>query len=356
MLTVVAVHTRFFHFPAGFIAVDLFFVLSGFLITCLLLEEWERCGGLRVRRFYLRRALRLLPALAVMLFTFVVYHWLTSSRPTALAVTLDALVAFFYSSNWTLAHDFHQPNLFGHCWSLSIEEQFYLLWPVLLLLLLRRSLCRKTALNWLLLAVAVVVFERMLLVATGSSFYRFFYGTDTRADRLLLGCAGALAFNSGMLSNWLEGAAWKLRVFRALGYVAIGGLLFLGVFNDFNWELDVTVAYALIPIFGIALLLNLVIAGDWAPARILKRRELVYIGKISYGVYLWHYPIFTEVQNQHWTIGKEVAVEFALTSVAVLGSYYLLEQPLLRVKARFAGTTRARSTPLTETGVTHSRP
>ena len=342
ILAVVAAHTERFRSPAAFLGVDLFFVLSGFLITCVLLEEWERRKTISLRRFYMRRILRLLPALAVMLLTFVVYHWLTSPRPTARAVSTDALVAFFYCANWTLAYGFHQPNLFGHAWSLSIEEQFYVIWPLLLLLLLRRTRFPESTLNWLLLGVFLVAVLRVVLLVNGSTFHRCFYGTDTRADRLLLGCAGGVAFNSGLVAKAAGPGSRGRRLLKLLAYGSLLGLLVLSVYSPFSWEFDICVVYILIPVFGTFLLLELVQEERGCLRRLFEMRWLTDIGKVSYGLYLWHYPIFTEVQKRHWPAVKELGVEFALTAVAVLTSYYLLERPLLRLKSRrFSGDTPA---------------
>lgn len=334
ILAVVAAHTEKFRSPAAFVAVMLFFVLSGFLITCLLVEEWERRGTFSLRRFYVRRVLRLLPALAAMLLVMVVYHWLSSPRPVARAVSVDALVAFFYSSNWTLAYGFHQPNLFGHAWSLSIEEQFYLIWPPLLLLLLRFTRFPKSTLNWVLLGVAVVAITRVLLVVSGSNFHRFFYGTDMRADCLLLGCAGGLVFNSGMLAAAAQRQLGR-RLLKTAAYGSLTGLILFGCYSPFSWQFDVCIVYFLIPLFGTFLILELVLDSRSLLARLFEMRWLSYIGKISYGIYLWHYPIFSVIQTRHLPAGKELAVEFLLTTVAVLASYYLLERPLLRLKTKF---------------------
>src|SRR5438270_5848043 len=148
ILAVMTVHTERVNSRAAFIAVVFFFVLSGFLITCLLIEEWDQFQSISLRRFYLRRGLRLLPALAVMLAVCILFYWLTTPAEKTGAVMLDAVVAFFYSSNWALAASFHQPNLFGHAWSLSIEEQFYLCWPVILIGLLRWTSSRRSLMHW----------------------------------------------------------------------------------------------------------------------------------------------------------------------------------------------------------------
>src|SRR5208337_4567023 len=137
---------------AGRIGVQLFFALSGFLITSLLVEEWDRFHTISLRRFYLRRSLRLLPALVAMMVGVTFYHWAAESRAAATATAGEALIALFYSSNWTLALGQGRPYVFGHTWSLSIEEQFYLLWPLFLLWLLRIVRSRCSLRNLVILA------------------------------------------------------------------------------------------------------------------------------------------------------------------------------------------------------------
>jgi len=146
-----------FHFGApfdqgGFLGVDAFFVLSGFLITALLIEEWSRTGGIAFRRFYTRRALRLLPALFAMLLLVTVVVALIAPRDVQEATWRGTVVTLLYAANWQKVFSSQSVGLLGHTWSLSIEEQFYVLWPPLLLLLLRHRL----SLHWLTLVAAVL--------------------------------------------------------------------------------------------------------------------------------------------------------------------------------------------------------
>jgi peptidoglycan/LPS O-acetylase OafA/YrhL len=336
ILAVVAVHTGRINSRAAFIGVDLFFVLSGFLITCLLLEEWDLFGSFSLKRFYVRRFLRLFPALVVMLSVFVIYHWVLSPMPRIVAarVSIDALVALFYSSNWALAAGFHQPNLFGHAWSLSIEEQFYLLWPVILLFLLRRTSSRASLANCIVLGVFLAALNRWLMVVTGSDRARIFYGTDTRADCLLLGCALAALLASPILTSLFRRSCSVRLALKFAGFGAVGGLIFLNYY-DFDYTVELSVAYFLIPLCGVFILLEVLVNDLGVLSRALKTHWLAYIGKVSYGIYIWHYPIFTEVQHQGWPAAKELTVEFLLTALAVLASYYLLERPVLRLKRKF---------------------
>jgi peptidoglycan/LPS O-acetylase OafA/YrhL len=135
ILAVMIYHAGASFLPGGFIGVDVFFVLSGFLITALLLKEYDRGRQIQLKKLYIRRVLRLAPALAVLLFVFTVSSWLLLEPKQAGSHLWDAFITLCYASNWTQALDIHPPDLLGHTWSLSIEEQFYILWPMTLCLL-----------------------------------------------------------------------------------------------------------------------------------------------------------------------------------------------------------------------------
>jgi len=339
ILGVVAVHAGLVNNRAAMIGVDLFFVLSGFLITTLLVAEWDRRGAISLRHFYYRRILRLLPALLVLLIATVGYYQVARPGSAAAEATIDGLIALFYSSNWALGLGLRQPGVFAHTWSLSIEEQFYILWPWILILLLRRSSSRLSLLNWILLGVFVFVIERVVLIAgTSATFYRLYFGTDTRADSLLLGCIAGVVVSSGWLQR-LEGLGkaqcpGASRLLRCGAWASISGLAFLTVYDRFEFWVDHVVISFLIPLLAVPMLLAVVVQEDGLLAQILSQRWLVYVGRVSYGLYLWHCPIFGVTQAQGWPPAQELAVEFSLTAAVVLASYYLLERPLLRLKAR----------------------
>lgn len=334
ILAVLATHTQWAPGRAAFIGVDIFFVLSGFLITCLLMQEWDRFRSIGLGKFYLRRILRLLPALLVMLVVVTAYHWVVSPRPAARAAALDALIALFYASNWAHAAGFHMPNLFGHTWSLSIEEQFYLLWPLVLIWLLRRTSNRKSMLNWVLLMAFLPMAERLLLVMTDVGYNRIMFGTDTRADPLLLGCAAGVAFNSGLLPQ-----SRRLReVIKWLAWLALLGLVWLSFYLPWYYEVDLCLIYFVIPALASVVLVHVILSQTGVLNRVLSQPWLVYLGRISYGLYLWHYPIFVQTQSRRWAPPKELAVELSVSAAVTLASYYLLERPILRWKESFAGT------------------
>ena len=334
ILAVMATHAQLASGWAGDVGVDIFFVLSGFLITSLLIEEWDRFGSISLRRFYARRALRLLPALMVMLAVVVIWHCLIN-RQVAPRTALDGFIALFYSSNWMFALGLRQPvHVFAHTWTLSIEEQFYLWWPIALILLLRRCGSRASLVHWVMLSMFILAVERVVLFAgmPRGAYNWLGYATEARADTLLMGCVAAVMLCSkpiprnGKLSVALKYSAWLIGIpgliligslaARSAGFCAVG--------------LHITTAF-----FGVLILVEAVISEAGMLAWLLSVRWLVYIGKISYGLYLWHYPIFCEVQARKWPMRYELVVELGLTVLATVVSFHLIERPALKLKGRF---------------------
>ncbi len=195
VLTVVALHAGIPFMQGGGLGVDGFFVLSGFLITCLLLQEWQRHGVISLNGFYVRRALRLLPAFYSVLAVIGIITMVCLTGDLAVDTQRGLLLSFLYCSNWFTV--FFGENHVGlglllHTWSLGIEEQFYLVWPVLLIGLLRLRL-REMRLVAVIGTLAVVAsLRRVWLVMIGTSFARMSFGTDTRVDALLIGCTWGL--------------------------------------------------------------------------------------------------------------------------------------------------------------------
>ena len=242
---------------AGSVGVTLFFVLSGFLITRLMLDERERTGRVNFRNFYARRARRLLPGLGLLLMAVAAY--LLASHQSLMPVVLAA----GYSANIANATGHSLGNL-DHMWTLSLEEQFYLLWPMLMPLVARR---RNPALV-LTIAAAVSAASRSGLWLSGAPFWRVYYGPDTRADAILIGCALAFVVTKATTHHWLNWAAITGAVTLAAACIMPGTV--------FIWLLIP------LPVASAAVI-------SWAvghPLRILAWRPLVATGKISYGLYL----------------------------------------------------------------------
>jgi peptidoglycan/LPS O-acetylase OafA/YrhL len=334
ILSVIFAHTHRTGGAGGPIGVDIFFVLSGFLITCLLVEEWDQSHCIRFGAFYVRRALRLLPALLVLLLAVVTFYWLVGPRASAVRTTVDALIALFYSTNWAFVFGFREPaHVLTHTWSLSIEEQFYLTWPAILILLLRFCRTRRSVVLWIALGLFLLVVEKItiLMVVPVNGLRWIDWATECRGEPLLVGCAMGLILSSrlvtidGLVRPVIQSLAWC---------VAIPALLLLNIIEippEFSWiGLHLTIALC-----AAAIMLEALVAETGIIHNVLAQRWVVYIGRISYGLYLWHYPIFVLVQSFHWRAAGEFIVESTLTAAAALASFYLLERPLLQLKRRF---------------------
>jgi peptidoglycan/LPS O-acetylase OafA/YrhL len=336
VLAVMLYHAGIGWLPGGFLGVEIFFVISGYLITALLLSEWRRDLAIDFRSFWLRRARRLLPALCLLLLVFLAFAVIRLPDQVA-RLRGDAIASFFYVLNWS--YIFRQqsyfevigrPSLFQHLWSLAIEEQFYLFWPPLLALGLR-VLTRRRLLVALVVAAAASSLWMAVLYRPGVDPSRVYYGTDTRASGLLLGSALAL--------GW---APWQPRERAApaligwLDRAGIGALLVLLLLF-----LRVDQAQAFLYRGGFALLglaTATLIAGTIAPgARILPllldNRPLRWVGERSYSLYLWHWPIFTVTRPQldlPLDGPPLLILRLGLTSLCAALSYRYVERPIRR--------------------------
>jgi len=334
VLMVLAFHLH--RLPGGSFGVDAFFVLSGFLITCLLVEEWGRRGAISLRGFYLRRALRLLPAFGALLLACLACTMLFDPEGAA-AFGREAVVAACYVADWPALHQTPM-KLLGHTWSLSVEEQFYLLWPVLLYGMLRIRLAPRFILLVVCVGVAASASLRGLLYGLhaltqqgkAAIVGRLYMGLDTRADALLVGCL------VGLLAAWdrlpksrpaliaLRGGAVASAV--ALGYVALSSCWDHG---QFYYGLFTAVALAV----GVVLATQLA-----APSRlatwVLERPTLVGIGRISYALYLFHMPIFQWFGRDRLGTVAGALTATALSFAVAAASYFCIERPCLRLKRR----------------------
>ena len=312
---------------AGQLGVTIFFVLSGFLITTLLLEEQARFGRVSFRRFYWRRALRLLPALAALL---VVVALLLAVTGRSREIFGDVVPVLLYVMNWTTVAG-HNPGLLSHTWSLSIEEQFYFVWPVVLVATLAISRGRLLWVAALLVGVTVTATVlRFLLWVGPADYYRVYEGTDTRMDALAVGCLLAIAFvRRAVVVPPVAMAAMAAAILLTLRTTNVGSMATIG--------LSITALAAAGLVAGAA-----TGAGD----RVLAWRPLAYLGVISYGLYLWHRPVmraFTEsgLGGVPWA----VAVMFAVSIGLAFLSRRLIEDPFLRLKDRYFSSTSGTSAP-----------
>lgn len=316
-------------FRGAFIGVDIFFVLSGYLITGLLLREFEQRGRISLLRFYMRRVLRLMPALWALLVTVTLLVWLFDS--TALHSALrDAAWVAVYLSNWARVWGRMETGYFDHTWSLAIEEQFYFLWPPLLCFLAAQGGARRVLQGALVLALASWVW-RAVLLAQSTDFDRLYHGLDTRFDAPMWGCA---------LAAWAHGrgAIRRRSKARMVGFFAVvaAAVVLLASCWIERLAADFYMYGSVVTAWLTMLLIMDVTRNPCSLLRpLLRWKPLVLLGIISYGVYLWHWVVLvflwrrqeTMQTVQMWTLG--LAVPLALLS------FYFVEQPFLRLKSHF---------------------
>ena len=313
--------------PGGWLGVDLFFVLSGFLITTLLLEEWATTSSISLRSFYARRALRLLPALFAFLAAYGIVVLLLAEK-SVMFRTRGALAVVGYFSNWVIAfRPMEFPRELAHLWSLSVEEQFYLVWPFLVVLVLMRGGSHRSVRRMLVAFIAAVALWRGVLIMRGAGEIRLYFGTDVRIDELFLGCLLAVAFNrTGLVATPV-----------AAGTAGLAFLLLMSVFDplpDVWWSFAVGIPA--IAVAAAALLGTVLSPRDSVLKRLLSHRSIVFLGLISYPVYLWHTPINALATFQLEMTGPlRYSAVVAASVVAGVGSYYLIESPFLRMRKRF---------------------
>ncbi len=341
--------------PGGFVGVDLFFVLSGFLITSLLIDELARTGRIDLAGFWIRRGRRLLPALVLMVLAVAVGHELFP--PDAVAgLRDDAVAAFFWVANWRFIAQqtdyFTQggtPSPLQHAWSLGVEEQYYFVWPLLLMAvaLLLASRARRRG-RWATLGgVRLTVFLLATLGGVASAVAaavltsdatrdRVYFGTDTRAQALLVGAAAAallvgdwpaLMAGWSVIRSWCGGWAARLLPLAGLAVLGVVAHYATGTAHEFRGGLLSVVAVA-----GIAVIAPVALQQTGMVAQALSWRPLVWLGTISYGVYLWHWPIFLVVNREHtgWSGPALFAVRCAATLGIATVSWWLIEQPIRR--------------------------
>lgn len=331
----------------GFLGVDVFFVLSGFLITSLLLDEHSRTGRIRLRDFWIRRARRLLPALLVMVLAVVAAREFFSTEAIA-NLRDDAVASFFWVANWAFVAQrtdyFSQgapPSPLQHTWSLGVEEQYYLIWP-LLLIAVAFVFCRRnpTHLRWAVLGLAtagaVASAAAAIAFVGDETLNRVYFGTDTRAQALLVGAAAAALLVRDWTTVTLAGPVirtrwlrWVARVVSVVGLVVLGFAVHMatGGVGDFHKGLLIIVALAAAGVVGAVALDQ-----EGPVARVLAWRPLVWLGAISYGVYLWHWPIFLALNGERtgWSGWSLFALRCGATIAVAALSWWLLEQPIRR--------------------------
>lgn len=340
VLAVIAYHLDLKWAQGGLLGVGIFFVLSGYLITDQLILELKTHQKVSLANFWIRRIRRLLPAMACMLaFTAV---WLISADPSWFqALKGNFLSSLFYVNNWYLIfhevsyfESFGPPSPIGHLWSLSIEEQFYLIWPLVLVLGIKLIPRRGRLLLWMLGGAILSAFVMAVIYEPGTDPSRVYYGTDTRAFALLVGAALALIWPSWKINGGISSSARTLLdVSGGLG-IAVLILLMVNVSEYDDWLYRGG-------FFVISLLTALVIAVLVHPASrvggVMGCKPLTWIGKRSYSLYIWHYPVVilskSAVQVEVGGFAQlllPLAASFLLSAL----SYKYIEEPIRQGRFR----------------------
>jgi peptidoglycan/LPS O-acetylase OafA/YrhL len=287
-----------------------------------------------LKDFYLRRALRLGPALLFYLLALTAYAFFIMKPEYASEIYKGVLLTLSYVSNWVIALKPNFPiSILAITWSLAVEEQFYLLWPLTLFLLLSKGIRRDWIIVILLSGILVVILYRFFLFHSGASFRRLYYATDTRADGLLWGCLLACLVSWGRLTAGRV-KEWVLKSLALISVVLLCYLvmtmkssnpnLFKGVFSLATFAITIVLTVIVLWPASLAVLL-------------LKFPPLVWVGRVSYGLYLWHWPVRGLVFGANTNpsvvrIAAGVALSFAITAF----SYYVVERPFLMQKKRLA--------------------
>lgn len=361
-LAVIAVmfyHLGFSWIPGGFLGVDLFFVISGYVITRLLLDSIAQSGGLDLRGFYLARMRRLFPALIFMLTTTTIAIGIWAPD-TIRRLLIDAPFSLTGTMNWWLVareQDYFEsigrPSLLQHTWSLAVEAQFYLVWPLILYFILKKFGKKQIPFAALLIAgasgVALLLVSISLDAANTSKVSHIYFGTDTHSIGLFLGAALAVSW---IPQNFKVDVSQKAQNFiDGIGFFGFVGILATFLFINASNPAMYKIAFPLAGFFGAAIIMSIVHpASRFAP--VLQNKVLLWIGERSYAIYLWHWVIFqvtrptVDLAGQAWALySLRILIVFALADI----SLRFVELPIRRgviqywIKGRKYRTKRERN-------------
>ena len=329
-------HTATAQMPGGFIGVDVFFTLSGFVITLLIMKEWQATGRLRLGVFYAKRLARLWPALLALCAVILAVGFVLpeSGWGGQAEFVLPAAGYVMNLAHFGMFGNSITGETLGPTWTLAVEEQFYLVWPLLLLVMLRFWRVRTVAWSTAGLAAAFLL-ERFVLVMAGAPLGRLYNGPDTRADELLIGCALALlltCIRPGSRAHLsLQAVARRAALPSAL--ILLAALFLLeephtpGLWFSAFWTLGPTVLSLLTAV----LLGSLVLQPAGFMARFLSHPWLAGPGRdLSYGMYLWHIPVYLLLMPLVPELPLRIALAAALTVLFAWASFRLVERPLRR--------------------------
>lgn len=343
VLAVIIYHVDVNYLPGGFLGVDLFFVLSGYLISSLIIKEFRKTGTVNLYNFYIRRARRLLPAVYFMITVGLVVMVLFNEVLLRKS-HLDAIFGYIYSSNWWyIFHKLDYFDSFGaqspfkHLWSLAIEEQFYMVFPLLFLLVNGKKKSKdgtyKLNKNFLYVVLGLILVSLIahILLFDINNISRIYFGTDTRAFSLLVGVVGATLYPMEKLHSKVT--PQQNMIYSILSLVSIAGLITVMIHtSEYNTWLY-RGGFLLVAILGLVVIIS---SGKQYTlmSKLLSFKPIVFIGKISYSLYLWHFPVLvlttpvSEIGNPNIFF---VILRIILTFVLAIMSYVFVETPIRKL-------------------------
>jgi peptidoglycan/LPS O-acetylase OafA/YrhL len=345
VIGVLGFHAGVGWFGGGLLGVDIFFVLSGYLITSLLVEEWTGSGTVAFLRFYERRARRLLPGLFLLMLLVAAYARWFAEPSTLSTLRGDAFSTLAYVANWRFILSgqsyfvrYGPPSPLLHTWSLAVEEQFYVVWPALALFVLRHRGRRGLA----VVASAGIVLSTSVTVVLfnhGVDISRLYYGTDTRIQEIMTGALLAVAMPR--IRRWVAGGKRDGGLRSPGAAVALvgglGAVVLLWLLHTLSGQSRFLYdgGFLAVAVTTAAVIAVVVVRPRTLVSRILAVGVLGYIGRISYGLYLYHFPLFLMIDNQRTGLSGPalLAARLAATAVAAVASYHLVEMPIRNRRA-----------------------
>ena len=340
LFTVLTYHSNFETLPGTWVALQVFFVLSGFLITAMLAGEGRRNGRISLGAFYARRGVRLLPPLLLTVALLGIYACFVNVSEAGSRLWGDSFAALFYYADYRQALG-HAP-FFGYLaqtWSLSVEEQFYILWSLAMVAAVAVGK-RRLAYGFAIVGMIASTADRLFLVYHAHHFDnvvfdRIYYAFDSRADALFLGCLMGLLAADGYLHNWARWARGLITVAAAVSAVFLCWILLYAPLNTENltvwWLPTTTIASAVIITY-------FVICPASLGSKFVGLGFLVFIGDLSYTVYLIHFPVYLAIQQNEtgWAFWPNELVRLAVIFAIAIASWFLIERPLMRWRQRSA--------------------
>ena len=343
VLAVIIYHVDVNYLPGGFLGVDLFFVLSGYLISSLIIKEFRKTGTVNLYNFYIRRARRLLPAVYFMI-TIGLVVMVLFNEVLLRKSHLDAIFGYIYSSNWWyIFHKLDYFDSFGaqspfkHLWSLAIEEQFYMIFPLLFLLVNRKKKSKdgtyKLNKNFLYVVLGLILVSLIahILLFDINNISRIYFGTDTRAFSLLVGVVGAILYPMERLHAKVT--PQQNMIYSVVSLVSIATLITVMIYTSEYNTLLYRGGFLLVAVLGLIVIIS---SGKQHTlmSRLLSFKPVVFIGKISYSLYLWHFPVLvlttpvSEIGNPNIIF---VILRVILTFILATASYVFVETPIRKL-------------------------